>query len=161
MNDANAALITRFYTAMQTLNYKEMQQAYHPDARFSDPVFENLKYQEVTAMWEMLLTRGRDLRITFGDIETTALSGKCRWEAWYTFSKTGRHVHNIVHSSFDFKDGKIYRQCDMFDLWRWTRYALGPTGWLVGWSSGVQNKIRHSAKESLKKFMMKESAVNS
>lgn len=159
MNETNVALITRFYTAMQILNYKEMQQTYHPDVRFSDPVFETLKYKEVTAMWEMLLTRGQDLRVAFGEIETTALSGKCRWEAWYTFSKTGRHVHNIVYSSFEFREGKIYRQCDKFDLWRWARYALGPSGWLLGWSPSVQNKIRRSAKESLKKFMMKTDAV--
>jgi hypothetical protein len=104
-------------------------------------------------MWEMLLTRSKDLQVAFSNVHATQASGNCRWEAWYTFSKTGRYVHNIIHSSFDFLDGKIFRQRDTFSLWRWSRYALGTTGILLGWSPLVQNKIKSQAKMSLEKFM--------
>ena len=145
--------IIHFYTAFQTLNYGEMQKAYHPEAQFTDPVFGTLNCAEVCAMWEMLLTRGRDLKIAFSDVKATETNGNCRWEAWYTFSRTGRFVHNIIHSSFEFKGGKIYRQVDTFNLWRWSRQALGPAGILLGWSPLVQNKVKASARESLDKFI--------
>ena len=145
--------IIHFYGAFQMLNYGEMQRAYHPDSQFTDPVFGTLSSAEVSAMWEMLLTRGKDLKIAFSDVKATQTHGSCRWEAWYTFSKTGRYVHNIINSSFEFKDGKIYRQVDTFNLWRWSRQALGPTGILLGWSPLIQNKVRAGARESLNKFI--------
>jgi len=145
--------IIHFYGAFQMLNYGEMQRAYHPDSQFTDPVFGTLSSAEVSAMWEMLLTRGKDLKIAFSDVKATQTHGSCRWEAWYTFSKTGRIVHNIINSSFEFKDGKIYRQVDAFNLWRWSRQALGPTGILLGWSPLIQNKVRAGARESLNKFI--------
>ena len=151
--------IIGFYTAFQTLNYGEMQRAYHPEAKFTDPVFGTLNCAEVSAMWEMLLTRGKDLKIAFSDVNASHTYGNCRWEAWYTFSKTGRHVHNIIHSSFEFKEGKIYRQVDTFNLWRWSRQALGPAGFLFGWTPLIQNKVRTGARESLNKFMGSKSEV--
>jgi hypothetical protein len=153
MDQNNKEFIIHFYAALQTLDYEEMQKAYHPEAQFSDPVFGTLNCAEVKAMWEMLLTRGQDLQVAFSNIHATNTTGKCRWEAWYTFSKTKRLVHNIVRSDFEFKDGKIYRQKDSFSLWRWTRYAFGAVGIFLGWSPWIQNEVRQAAKENLEKFM--------
>ena len=58
-------------------------------------------------MWEMLITAGKDLKITFSDIRANDTTGTCHWEAWYTFSRTGKKVHNIIDASFEFQDGKI------------------------------------------------------
>jgi hypothetical protein len=159
MNQNYKEFIIQFYLAFQTLNYTEMQKAYHPDAQFTDPVFGTLNCEEVRAMWEMLLTKGKDLQVTYSNVHATQTTGSCRWEAWYTFSMTGRYVHNIIDSSFEFKDGKIFRQKDTFDLWRWSRYALGTSGILLGWSPLVQNKVKAGARESLKKFMSSKSDV--
>jgi SnoaL-like domain len=148
----NEKVIIKFYTDFQALDYRGMQEAYHIDAEFSDPVFGTLTAREVKAMWEMLLTRSKDLRISFRDVQASDSAGKCHWEAWYTFSKTGLPVHNIIDAQFEFKDGKIYRHHDVFSLWRWSRQALGTTGLLMGWSPWVQNKIRRSARKSLVAF---------
>lgn len=145
----------RFYSALQTLNYEEMQKAYHPEAQYTDPIFGTLDAMQVKAMWKMLLTRGQDLQVAFSNVHATNSTGKCRWEAWYTFSKTGRFVHNIIRSSFEFKDGKIYRQHDSFSIWRWSRHALGIAGIFLGWSPWVQKEIKDGARENLKKFMGK------
>jgi hypothetical protein len=64
----------------------------------------------------------------------------------------------VVRSSFEFKDGKIYRQKDVFNIWRWSRHALGSAGMLLGWSPWVQGKVKHGARESLKKFMAQSGA---
>ncbi len=148
----NEKVIHRFYTDFQGLNYRGMQEAYHDDAEFSDPVFGTLTSQEVKAMWQMLLTRSTDLKISFSDVQASDAAGKCHWEAWYTFSKTGRSVHNIIDAQFEFKDGKIYRHHDVFSLWRWSRQALGRSGLLMGWTPWVQHKVRESARKSLVAF---------
>lgn len=153
MHQNNKEFIIQFYSALQTLNYEEMQKAYHPEAQFYDPVFGNLNCNEVKAMWQMLLTRGKDLQVVFGNVHATEATGKCRWEAWYTFSKTGRFVHNVIRSSFEFKDGKIYRQKDSFNVWRWSRHALGNAGLFLGWSPWIQRKVKAGARESLMRFM--------
>ena len=153
--NAHEKLIHDFYTTFQQLDFTTMQSLYHDEACFHDPVFLDLTSAEVRAMWQMLLTSAKDLKVSFSEVKVNAQAGSCRWEAWYTFSKTGRPVHNIIHASFQFKEGKIYRHKDSFDLWRWARQALGISGVLLGWSSLVQNKIRETARHNLKKHMNK------
>src|SRR5688572_5434345 len=152
MND-NERLIHRFYSAFQNKDYATMQGQYHPEAHFSDPVFTSLKSEEVKAMWQMLVTAGKDLKITFQDIKADDKHGSCHWEAWYTFSRTGKKVHNIIEASFEFSDGLIVKHEDQFDFWRWSRQAIGFPGWLLGWTPALKNKVRTTAATSLQKFM--------
>lgn len=149
----NERLIKQFYTAFQQGGYTEMQEAYHADAVFQDPVFQHLTAPEVKAMWQMLLSGAKDLKIEFNGIKADEKRGSCRWDAWYTFSKTGRKVHNIIYANFEFRDGKIYRHQDSFDLWRWSRQALGVTGSLLGWSSIIKVRIQRAARKSLNSYM--------
>ncbi len=149
----NDDIIKRFYTAFQQKDFTVMQSLYHTEAEFYDPVFENLNSKQVKEMWRMLLTNATDLHITFSEVVSAEHKGSCRWEAAYTFTQTNRAVHNIVKSTFEFKEGKIYRQHDAFNLWRWSTQALGPVGLLLGWSPLIKNKIRNMAQGRLKKFM--------
>ncbi len=145
--------ITRFYTAFAQRDWSTMGACYADDARFSDPVFPDLDATEVRAMWKMLLTSGTDLRVTFKMLEETAERGVCEWEAFYTFSRTGRKVHNVIRSELQLRDGLIVAQRDHFDFWRWSRQALGVSGLLLGWSPLVKNKVRGTAKAALIKAM--------
>jgi ketosteroid isomerase-like protein len=146
-------LITKFYTAFQNKDWKTMQSCYHDDIQFSDPVFQNLKGKEAKAMWHMLVSSGKDLRLEFSKVKSSNHQGSCHWEAFYTFSRTGKKVHNIIDAEFEFKDGKILKHTDTFDLWKWSGMALGISGTLLGWSPLIRNKIRGIATENLKKFM--------
>jgi ketosteroid isomerase-like protein len=150
---SHEALITTFYSAFQHGDYAAMQSCYHGDAEFSDPVFQHLNSKEVKAMWQMLLTSAKDLKITFSNVKADDRQGSCHWEAWYTFSRTGRRVHNIIEARFQFKDGKFIQHHDSFDMWRWSRQALGTSGLLLGWSPLVKNKVRATASKSLTKFI--------
>jgi ketosteroid isomerase-like protein len=150
---SQSEIIRNFYEAFQRRDYRQMQTLYHDEGTFSDPVFQNLDAKEVRAMWAMLLTSSKDLRIEFGNITADSVEGQCHWEAWYTFSRTQRPVHNIIDAAFTFRDGKILRHHDTFDFWRWSRQALGMTGILLGWSPLIKNKIRVAAKERLSMFM--------
>jgi ketosteroid isomerase-like protein len=149
----NATLIQQFYTAFQAKNYGVMQDAYHTGAVFSDPVFQGLSSKEVKCMWQMLITSAKDMEITCSDISADETTGRCVWQAWYTFTTTGRKVHNIIHASFAFREGKIYRHNDHFNFWRWSGMALGTPGLLLGWSPLIRNKVRKTARRRLEKFM--------
>jgi hypothetical protein len=150
--EENAALITRFYSCFQKLDWQGMVACYSEDIFFCDPVFENLEGERVKAMWEMLLTSSRDLQLDFSDIALDEDYGTCRWTARYTFSRTGRKVVNEVKAHFKFVDGKIAEHQDMFSLWKWSRQALGLPGLLLGWSPFIHNKIRKMARKNLDKF---------
>jgi len=154
----HTALITKFYTAFQQKDWAAMAACYHPEATFRDEAFDLKSGAEAGAMWRMLVTAGRDLRIEFRDVQADANTGSARWDAWYTFSKTGRPVHNIIHAEFEFRDGLIYRHRDQFDFWRWSRQALGAPGWLLGWSGLLRSKVRATAMRGLADFMAKNQA---
>jgi ketosteroid isomerase-like protein len=149
------ALIQQFYTAFQQGDYATMQRAYHDEATFTDPAFRNLTSVEVGAMWQMLMTSGSDLKISFNRVNANDTKGSCHWEATYTFSGTGRKVHNVVDAEFEFKDGKILHHRDHFNFWRWSRMALGTPGILLGWSPILMNKVRKTARARLNAFMKK------
>ncbi len=149
----NVKLIETFYSSFQKLDGESMAECYHPEIEFSDPVFPDLKGDEAAAMWKMLCSQAKDFSLTFDKVEADDLSGKAHWEAVYNFSATGRKVHNIINAEFQFKDGKIIRHKDNFDFWKWSKMALGPTGFLLGWTPLLKNKIRQQAAKNLEKFI--------
>lgn len=151
-------LIERFYRAFQNRDFHVMQSLYHDQAMFSDPVFADLNSKEVKAMWQMLITASKDLEVTFKNVQNKGNRQTCQWHAHYKFSKTGRKVHNIVYAEFEVKDGLIFNHRDRFSFWRWSRQALGLSGLLLGWGSALRNKVRTTARQSLKVFMARTSA---
>jgi len=132
-----------------------MAACYHPDVTFSDEVFTDLQGERAVAMWRMLCERAKDLKVEFRDIEADDIAGRAHWEAWYTFSATGRRVHNKIDARFEFRDGKIFRHRDSFDFWAWASQALGPMGRLLGWTGFVRNRVRSQAAKSLAAFIRK------
>ena len=149
----HAALLTRFYSAFQQKDADAMVACYAPDVRFSDPVFPDLVSERARGMWRMLVGRGKDLRLEFSGIEADDRQGRAHWEAWYTFTATGRKVHNVIDDTFTFRDGLIATHTDRFDLYRWTRHALGTKGTLLGWTPFVQQAIRRQADTALTRFL--------
>lgn len=152
----NAELIARFYAAFANRDADAMIACYHPDVEFSDPVFPDLRGARAGAMWRMLCARAKDLRVTVDDIAADDRLGRARWEAWYTFSATGRRVHNTITAEFEFLDGLILRHHDSFDLWSWSRQALGVKGLLLGWSSVVRDRVREQAERGLDTYIEKQ-----
>lgn len=140
--------IETFYRAFQQRDAATMAACYTADATFRDPAFD-LQGERVGAMWRMLCERGKDLRLEFGNVRAEGERGSADWQAWYSFSKTGRAVHNVIHAEFRFRDGLICEHVDTFNFWRWSRQALGPAGLLLGWTPLLQNKVRAEAARSL------------
>lgn len=151
--NANEALIHKFYSSFQELDWKGMGECYHEHVVFYDPVFENQEGDRARGMWEMLCGRARDWNLNFSEVRADEEYGSCRWQATYTFSATGRKVVNEVSARFRFAEGKILEHQDDFDIWKWSRQALGTPGFLLGWTSAVKDKIRANAKKGLDLFM--------
>jgi len=151
MSTDHRALIDTFYRAFAQRDSETMAACYHADAEFEDGAFR-LQGSACGDMWRMLCTRGKDLKIEFRDIQVEGDHGSAHWEAWYTFSGTGRQVHNIIDAEFQFKDGKIFRHHDHFDFWGWSRQALGPIGFALGWSPWLRHKVQAQAAKGLAAF---------
>jgi ketosteroid isomerase-like protein len=155
MANPNAELIERFYRAFQDVDAEAMAACYARDIRFEDPVFGVLRGREVGDMWRMLLARAEDFSLTYTDIKATGQTVTANCVATYRFSRTRRTVANEISSRFAIRDGEIVEQTDSFDLWRWSRQALGLKGWLLGGTSIVQNRIRGDARKGLAEFRRK------
>lgn len=151
----NQALLERFYQSFQKRDGDGMCACYHPEVEFSDGAFVGLRGGEAKAMWRMLIERGKDLTLEFSGVSADDKQGKAHWEAHYTFSATGRRVHNIIDGTFEFKDGLIYRHRDHFNFWRWSRQALGPAGLFLGWTPFLQKKVQQTARKGLEVFIQK------
>jgi hypothetical protein len=147
----NAALIDRFYIALRQRDAATMATCYHPAVHFSDEAFD-LHGDQAALMWQMLCSRGKDMQVEHSQVLADDSTGSAHWEARYTFSGSGRKVHNIIDASFEFRDGLIIRHVDRFDFWRWSRQALGLPGLLLGWSGFLQRKVRATAAAGLLAF---------
>ncbi len=152
--------IENFYTAFTNLDAETMAACYHNDIQFEDPAFGPLKGDKAKNMWRMLCNsqkeKGNDFIVKVSGIEYKDEKGKAHWEAWYTFSKTGRKVHNIIDAEFKFKDGKIIEHIDTFNLYRWSKQALGFKGYLLGWTSFFRKKLNARTNALLSGFERRE-----
>lgn len=155
--NSNEQLIHHFYTSFKNKNAKAMQDLYAENTSFNDPIFTNLNAEEVKSMWEMLLKNGKDMRLEFKDIKGDQNGATAVWDAWYTFSATGKKVHNHINASFLIENGKIVKHTDQFSFYRWASQALGLTGILLGWTNFLKNKISTTAKKNLQRYMDKAS----
>jgi len=158
MPHPNAELVARFYTAFAALDDAVMAECYAADVSFQDEVFALRGREEVSGMWRMLCSAtratGRDAwSLSFDGVEADDRQGRAHWQAHYRFSATGRLVHNVISAEFVFRDGVIVAHRDRFDFWRWSRQALGPTGWLLGWTPLLRRKVRARAAANLRAFL--------
>jgi len=152
LSEQHAALISRFYEAFNRLDAEAMAACYSDNVVFSDPVFGELRGRDASDMWRMLTSRAKDFSLRYDTVRADERAGGAHWVATYLFSQTGRTVINDIQARFVFRDGKICEHHDHFDLWRWSRQALGAKGTLLGWTPLVQNAIRAQAQKGLKAF---------
>lgn len=151
---SNQQVIEKFYTAFQKRDASGMNACYSDDIIFSDPVFMILKGDEVKSMWEMLCKNAKDFSLTFSDIELLDEEyATCKWQASYTFSATGRKVHNNIKAYMKLKDGTIIEHSDAFRLSTWISQALGWKGMLFGWTGFMKKAIQNKARKNLLKYM--------
>ena len=143
-------LIHKFYTAFNELDAETMVSCYHQEVKFEDPAFGTLQGERAKNMWRMLCQsqKGKDFKVLHSEVTDHS----AYWEAFYTFSKTGRKVHNKIHAKFEFKDGLIVKHSDHFDLHKWSKQAMGFSGAILGWTGFFKNKLQKQTNSLLTKF---------
>lgn len=149
----NAVLVERFYQAFAARDADAMAACYTDDVVFEDPAFGELRGAEARGMWRMLCAKAQDLSIAASQVRADAERGSAHWEAIYTFSQTGRRVHNRIDAAFHFRDGLIRAHRDHFDFWAWSRQALGPAGLLLGWTPWLRAKVQRQARANLGRYL--------
>lgn len=153
---SNKDLIAKFYTSFGEKNIAEMLSCYSENIEFEDPAFGKLIGKNAKDMWKMLLENNKnEIKIVFNNIETQNDKGSANWQATYIFSLTGNKVINNIKAKFEFKDGKIIKHTDYFDVWKWSSQALGWKGYLLGWTPFMKNKIQQQSNQLLKKYQQK------
>ena len=153
--ESHLELINKFYESFAKKDADGMISCYHDDLRFWDPAFKDLDSEDAKMMWRMLLERGQDIEIIHKNAWAEGAKGGVNWEAKYTFSKTGRNVHNKIQATFRFQDGLIIEHIDKFNFWKWSSMALGLPGVLLGWTPILQHKVTGQVHHFLKQFKEK------
>ena len=154
-------LLIKFYSSFNQLDAHKMVSCYHKEIVFEDPAFGVLKGERAEAMWQMLCEsqKGKDFEVTFSNIKANKTTGAVHWEATYTFSKTGRKVHNKIDATFEFKDGLIVKHTDNFKLHLWAKQALGFKGMVLGRTSYFKTKLRRKTNYLLDTYIKEKKAT--
>jgi ketosteroid isomerase-like protein len=153
----NGELIRRFYEAFAQRDGGKMAGFYAADARFSDPVFPDLRGKEPGQMWRMLTSNpDSDLEIKLMGSFAEGDTGAAHWRATYTFPETGNQVVNDIRASFHFSDGKIVDHVDSFDFGKWASQALGLPGKLFGRTPFIRAAVRRRAGKRLEAFIAED-----
>lgn len=149
----NEKLITHFYQSFADKNIDGMLSCYADDVVFTDPAFGRLEGKDAHDMWRMLLERGGDsMEVAFGGVRAEGDKASAEWWAKYQYGKSKRLVLNEISANFVLRDGKIIEHIDHFDMWKWSRQALGLNGLLLGWTPFLRSKVRQTTKELLAKY---------
>jgi ketosteroid isomerase-like protein len=149
-------LLQKFYNSFSTGNAQAMMDCYHDNITFQDPAFGILKGDRAKFMWEMLLSKkDSDLKIDYKILKTDDNYGKVNWTARYNYGPKKRKVVNKVTANFEFKDGKIIKHTDDFNLWTWSKQALGTSGYLLGWSPYMRDQIQKKTGKLLSSYIEK------
>jgi len=154
-------IIEEFYDAFSNLDAESMVKYYHPDVVFQDPAFGELKGARAKNMWRMLChsQKGKGFKVKYNVIDFNTNKSNAEWEAFYTFSQTGRKVHNKISASFVIENGLIVEHIDKFNLYSWSKQAMGIKGFLLGNTSFFRNKLQQKTNSLLNKFEEKQAQL--
>ena len=64
-------------------------------------------------------------------------------------------MYNIIEAEFEFKDSRIIKHTDTFNLHRWASQAMGWKGRLLGGTTFFRNKIHQETNKMLADFKEK------
>lgn len=155
-------VIDKFYNAFRNLDAETMVSCYHDSIVFEDPAFGILQGERAKNMWRMLCEsqKNKDFHVTYTNVKASDDKGSASWEATYTFSKTGRKVHNVIEAHFEFQDGKIIKHTDTFNLYKWSKQALGFKGFVLGNTKYFKNKLKAQTNRLLDAFEKNKAKSN-
>lgn len=152
----NSEIITKFYSSFQQGDINGMLECYDDHIVFEDPAFWKLEGERAKNMWRMLLANNKGgIKVNFSNVAANDNTGSANWSAEYIFSQSGRKVINKVSAQFEFEHAKIVKHTDSFDLYKWSKQALGIKGYSLGWTSFFKTKLQQQTNRLLDNFEKK------
>ena len=146
-------IIEQFYTAFQKLDVDTMLSLYHDDIEFTDPAFGTLKGNDAKNMWRMICSKAKGFSLNYNQVTETS----AHWDASYIFSATGNKVLNKIDATFEFKEGKISKHTDVFNVHKWASQAMGLKGKLLGGTSFFKRNLNRQTQSLLAAYTKKNS----
>lgn len=154
---SNSELVHHFYDSFATGDIESMVACYDDSATFEDPAFGKLNGEDVRNMWRMLHESSKgQIKVSFHSIQENNEKVSAKWKAEYIFSQTGRPVINEIDANFIISNGKIVQHIDTFNLWKWSRQALGFTGLIIGYTTFFRKALQKKTRHLLRKFDQKK-----
>jgi limonene-1,2-epoxide hydrolase len=149
--------IYHFYNCFQERDVEGMISCYHPKIVFIDPAFGTLEGERVFNMWRMLISRLDDhSKIEITSVYALNRKASCNWTADYLFGKSKRQIHNEIESHFRFEGNRIIEQRDVFDIWEWSKQAIGIMGYAFGWTYTMNKMIIKQSNQYLDYYINKQ-----
>jgi len=147
ITDPPAVLLLKFFKAVQTQDVKAIGECYHNDIEYYEPAYGKMTGPRALGYWSFFFSQVKEMQCEYDGLKINGDKGTLHIEEWYTWSATGHAVHNLVDCEFDFKDGKIFRHIDNYNLNAWAFQSLGAK--YLGWTK----KTREQEVEKFEDFL--------
>ncbi len=141
----NALIAYKLYEAFRTRNFPRIAECYHDNATYTSPFFDNLKKNEIVAMWKAFLLNDFNMELTHSNIVAEDVNdqlGSANWEVKYTYWDTKQQVKVAIKTKLQFKAGKVIKHEDSFSFYLWAIQAYEIQGFLFGGLGFFRNKIK-------------------
>jgi hypothetical protein len=141
----NALIAYKLYEAFRTRNFPIINECYHDNAIYNSPFFDNLKKNEIIAMWKSFLLNDFQMQLTHSNIVAEDVNdqlGSANWEVKYIYWDTKQTIKVEIKSKLQFKAGKVFRHEDSFSFYLWAVQAYEIKGFLLGGLGFFRNKIK-------------------
>lgn len=150
MTGSTSTVVDRFFEALRRADVSVIDNCYHPQISYSDPLFEDLRGTRVALRWRMLLTQATSFSLEHSLVFADERKAQVQWTANYLLN--GRSVRIPMLSTLAIWDDLIVRQVDEYDLWKYCRQTHGLTGTLLGGLQFFQKIIKRRARNELERF---------
>ncbi len=134
----NEELLTRLFQRLNAHDSDGMADCYHEKATFNDIAFTLSGRKQIYAMWDMICSPNKDgvpsdIKAAVQELSANDSTGRAVVVEDYTYRDTRLPVHNKIISTFEFRDGLIFRQKDDCDPVCWANQAFGGVkGFIAG-----------------------------
>jgi limonene-1,2-epoxide hydrolase len=141
-------IVKEFYKALDSGDYRTVNEFYHKNAHYKDEIFD-FKGLEIHALWYTATLPDMELSAELESIREEEDAIYTEWVMSYTLDIIKRRIRLKEKGKFTFQEGKIIEHTDKYDFWTWCIQAFGIIGRALGWSNWLQNRVRSQAKKSV------------
>jgi hypothetical protein len=134
--------ISKLFTAIETGDTYSIMECYHDFSTIYDPIVGTI-YGEVAPYYPSLLaTSFLSARIEVTKLVTEKLSGFAEVKIQLTRRESNKVITCRGRLEFEFKDGKICRQVNEYNVWHLMREIDGKPGSLFGMLPSYRRKYK-------------------